>query len=114
MLEMVQALDDLERALEAARETSAPESWTGGVQLVANRLAEYLARQGVQAMDPAGEAFDPRLHEAMLEVETRDVEPGHVVQVVLRGYRRGDRVLRPARVVVARPPGPGNRDSQGA
>lgn len=104
MLEVILALDDLERALGAARESGAPESWTAGVQLVANRLAEYLARRGVTALDPVGEAFDPRFHEALLEVESGDAAPGHVVQAVLRGYRRGDRALRAARVVVARRP----------
>ncbi|MBI5708938.1 MAG: nucleotide exchange factor GrpE [Candidatus Eisenbacteria bacterium] len=104
MLEMILALDDLERALAAAPEQGTPEAWTAGVRLVASRLAEYLARQGVTALDPAGEAFDPRFHEALLELESADAEPGHVVQVVLKGYRRGDRALRAARVVVARRP----------
>lgn len=104
MLEMILALDDLERALAAAREAGAPESWVGGVQLVVNRMGESLARHGVTAIDPLGERFDPAFHEAMLEVDSADVEPGHVVQVVVRGHRRGSRVLRPARVVVARRP----------
>jgi molecular chaperone GrpE len=104
MLELIAAMDDLERALAAARESGAPDAWTQGVQLVVQRLAESLARHGVTPLDPIGEAFDPREHEAMLEVESRDVAPGHVVQVAQRGYRRGDRVLRAARVVVARHP----------
>ena len=104
MLELIQALDDLERALEAAKEADAPESWTRGVELVARRLGEYLARQGVTALDPVGQPFDPAFHEAMLEVETDETSPGHVVQVAQRGYRRGDRALRAARVAVAKPP----------
>ncbi len=102
MMEMVLALDDLERAIDAARDAGAPESWTDGVRLVVNRMADFLSRQGVRVLHPHGEPFDPRFHEAMLEVDAPDVEPGHVVQVVLRGYARGDRVLRPARVVVAK------------
>jgi len=104
MLELVHALDDLDRALAAAREANAPETWVGGVQLVANRIGEYLGRNGVIALNPVGELFDPTFHEAMLEVDAPDAEPGHVVQVILRGYRRGQRALRPARVVVARRP----------
>lgn len=104
IMEMVHALDDLERALDAAPAAGVPEAWLGGVRLVANRMGEYLDRAGVTAMHPVGERFDPAFHEAMLEVDQPDVEPGHVVQVVLRGYRRGDRVLRPARVVVAKHP----------
>jgi molecular chaperone GrpE len=102
MMEMIHALDDLERALGTAPEAGAPEAWAEGVRLVANRMNEYLGRHGVSVMDPAGEPFDPRHHEAILEVDAPGAAPGEVVQVVLRGYRRGDHVLRPARVVVAR------------
>jgi molecular chaperone GrpE len=106
LLEIIAAIDDLDRALDSAREANAPRSWTEGVQLVMSRLVDYLARQGVVALDPIGEPFNPEFHEAMLEVEAPDAEPGHVVQTALRGYRRGPRALRPARVVVARrPPG---------
>jgi molecular chaperone GrpE len=103
MLEIIAALDDLERALEAARESGAPESWTHGVQLVAQRLNEFLVRQGVVALRPVGEPFDPQFHEALLEVDPpAGVAPGAVVQVALTGYRRGARALRAARVVVAK------------
>ncbi|MBI1799826.1 MAG: nucleotide exchange factor GrpE [Candidatus Eisenbacteria bacterium] len=108
MLEMISAVDDLDRALDLARESGAPESWIQGVRLVANRIGEYLARRGVTAIDPVGEPFDPQVHEALLEVEPPSgVAPGSVVQVALKGYRRGPRALRAARVVVAR------RDSAG-
>jgi molecular chaperone GrpE len=109
MHEMLSALDDLERALGAARDAGAPESWTQGVQLVVNRMSEYLARQGITVLDPMGERFDPEFHDAMLEVESDALAPGHVAQVAQRGYRRGDRVLRPARVVVTR----GSAESEG-
>jgi molecular chaperone GrpE len=103
MLEIIAALDDLERALEAAREAGAPESWTHGVQLVSQRLNEFLTRQGVVALRPIGEPFDPQFHEALLEVEPpAGIAPGAVVQVALTGYRRGGRALRAARVVVAK------------
>jgi len=103
MLEIIAALDDLERAIEASRSANAPDAHIQGVQLVANRLGEYLARQGVAVLNPVGERFDPNFHEALLEVEPAEgIEPGHIMQVALKGYRRGDRALRPARVVVAR------------
>lgn len=103
MLEIIAALDDLERAIEASRAAKVPEAHIQGVQLVANRLNEYLARQGVTSLSPVGERFDPNVHEALLEVDPPEgIEPGHVVQVALKGYKRGDRALRPARVVVAR------------
>ena len=103
MLEIIAAVDDLERAISSAQAAGAPESWTSGVRLVANRLEEYLARQGVTVVDPTGQPFDPALHEALLEVDAPEgVAPGSVVQVVLKGYRRGQRVLRATRVVVAK------------
>jgi molecular chaperone GrpE len=105
MLEMITAIDDLDRALEAAREAGATETWTEGVRLTVQRLREYLARQGVVTLEPLGEPFDPTFHEAMLEIDApAGRAPGDVVQVVLKGYARGDRALRPARVIVARAP----------
>lgn len=104
MLEVIAALDDLDRALASSRDSGAPESWAEGVRLVATRLGDYLARQGVVAVDPLGQPFDPRFHEAVLEMAAAGTPPGHVAQVVLRGWRRGERALRAARVVVAREP----------
>jgi len=105
MLEVIAALDDLDRALATARESGAPESWAEGVRMVTSRLVDYLARQGVTPLDPLGQPFDPAFHEAVLEMEAPGVPPGHVTQVILKGWRRADRALRAARVVVAREPG---------
>jgi molecular chaperone GrpE len=105
LLEVVAALDDLDRALESARATGAPASWLDGVALVAQRLHDGLARRGITMEDPVGQPFDPVFHEAMLEVDAPPGTPaGTVVQVSHKGYRRGQRALRPARVVVARAP----------
>jgi len=107
-LELIGVIDDLERALDAAREEGAPGRWSDGVRLTVQRMRDYLARQGVVVLDPAGRRFDPAYHEAMLEMDPpAGVAPGQVIQVVLKGYARGDRVLRPARVVVARAASPG-------
>jgi len=107
-LELIGVIDDLERALDAAREEGAPGRWSDGVRLTVQRMRDYLARQGVVVLDPAGRPFDPAYHEAMLEMDPpAGVAPGQVIQVVLKGYARGDRVLRPARVVVARAASPG-------
>jgi molecular chaperone GrpE len=104
MLEVIVALDDLDRALAAVPESNSPEPWAEGVRMVADRLAEYLGRHGVVALDPVGQPFDPAFHEAVLEMAVPGVEPGHVTEVLLRGWRRGPRALRAARVVVARAP----------
>ena len=103
LLELIGWLDDLERALEAARVAGANEAITDGIALLLQKGQGALGRHGVKAVDPLGEPFDPVFHEAILEVDPgSEVEPGHVAQVVLKGYARGDRALRPARVVVAR------------
>ncbi len=105
LLELVAVADDLERALQGLPDSEQAAAWSGGVELVLRRIRDYLRRQGVEVVDPLGSAFDPGLHEALLEVDASErFAPGTVAEVVLKGYRRGDRALRPARVVVARPP----------
>jgi molecular chaperone GrpE len=109
LLEMVAVLDDLERALSTGDPVdpgSGPASaWTQGVALVAQRIRDFLARQGVAAEDPLGRPFDPAFHEALLELDApAGTAPGTVIQVIHKGYRRGARALRTARVVVARTP----------
>ena len=109
--EVIEVLDDLDRALEVAPQDAkktAPQAasddrWLTGVNLVAGKIRELLARAGVTPIEALGRPFDPHEHEALLEVEApQGSAPGDVVNVVRPGYRRGDRVLRPARVVVAR------------
>jgi len=104
MLEIIAALDDLDRALATVPESGSPEPWADGVRMVGSRLVEYLGRQGVVTLDPMGQPFDPAFHEAVLEMAVPGATPGHVTQVLLRGWRRGMRALRAARVVVARAP----------
>lgn len=105
LLEMVTVLDDLERALASLEGEAAALPWTAGVALTAQTLRDALARAGVEPMDSVGQPFDPERHEAMLEIDAPEgVKPGAVAQELLRGYRRGERTLRPARVMVARAP----------
>ena len=102
LVEQIEVLDDLDRALGAAREAGAAIAWVAGVELVAQRLRDGLARAGVVAVNPAGEPFDPRLHEALIELPAPEgTAAGIVLHVERTGYRRGDRMLRPARVAVA-------------
>ena len=97
--ELLPVLDDLERALGAA-EVHDEATVVEGVRLVQRALADQLAREGLEEILAEG-AFDPHVHEALLSQPAEGVEPGTVLQVVQKGYRLGDRVLRPARVVVA-------------
>jgi molecular chaperone GrpE len=108
MLDLISLLDDLERGIQAARAGGAADPWLQGIELVAARMRDTLARRGVEVVDPLGQPFDPGQHEALLEVPAaQGMKPGDVAQVVLKGYRRGARALRPARVVVARAPAEG-------
>lgn len=97
--ELLPVLDDLERALEAAaaHEEAKLEE---GVQLVQRALAAALKREGLVEIATEG-PFDPHVHEALLSQPAEGAEPGTVLQVLQKGYRLGDRVLRPARVIVA-------------
>ena len=99
--ELLPILDDLGRALEAAAEHEEVKL-EEGVRLVHRSLADVLAREGVAEIETDGK-FDPHVHEALLS-QPSDEEEGTVIEVVQKGYKLGDRVLRPARVVVAGPP----------
>ena len=96
---LLPVLDDLERALDAA-EHHEEAKVLEGVRMTKDALAGVLASEGVEEI-PAEGPFDPHVHEALMTQPGDGVEAGHVVQVVTRGYRIGDVVLRPARVVVA-------------
>jgi molecular chaperone GrpE len=96
---LLPVLDDLERALDAA-EHHEDVKVLEGVRMTKDALAAVLASEGVEEI-PADGPFDPHVHEALMAQPAEGVEPGYVVHVVQRGYRIGDAVLRPARVVVA-------------
>ena len=97
--ELLPILDDLERALEAA-ERHEEAQLVDGVKLVEQSLRTALRKEGLAEIETNG-AFDPHVHEALLTQPSDDVESGSVLEVVQRGYRVGDRVVRPAKVIVA-------------
>jgi len=96
--EVIDAVDNLERALEAAGEG---ESLSSGVEMVLGGLRETLARNGVEAVDPKGEKFDPNRHEALSTQPVEGADSGTVVEVLQKGYVLGEQLVRPARVVVS-------------
>jgi molecular chaperone GrpE len=101
---VVPVLDDLERALQAAGldpEGDSEDGLAHGVILVFRGLRETLTRNGIEAVDPKGERFDPNLHEALSTQPVDGAEAGTVVEVMQKGYRMGDQLIRPARVVVS-------------
>jgi molecular chaperone GrpE len=98
--ELLPIVDDLERALEAAEEHEEAKL-EEGVRLVHRQLASALEREGLAEIETDGK-FDPHVHEALLS-QPSEADEGSVIEVLQKGYRLGDRVLRPARVAVAAP-----------
>jgi molecular chaperone GrpE len=96
--DVIPAIDNLERALESAPDD---DPLSDGVRLVHRELSEALRRAGVETFDPTGERFDPNSSEALSAQPGDGAEPGTVIEVLTRGYRLADHVIRPARVVVA-------------
>ncbi len=109
--------DNMQRAFDAmgpeVREQgdAKVQALVEGVELTERELLKMLEKHGVKKFSPAGEKFDPNLQQAMLEMESTDVPPGHVAQVIQAGYMLGERVLRPALVAVAKAPAKTTRPS---
>ncbi len=115
--ELLPALDNLDRAIEAATLKGAPhhgghpegckqaaedeDPLLAGVRLVRSELSAALARLGVEAFAPLGEAFDPNLHEAVAQQPVEGAASGDIAEVFQNGYRMGETIIRPARVLVA-------------
>ncbi|HEY5287541.1 MAG TPA: nucleotide exchange factor GrpE [Solirubrobacteraceae bacterium] len=96
--ELLPALDNLDRAIDAAE---AEDPLLAGVRLVRSELAAALGRLGIEAFSPLGEAFDPNLHEAVAQQPVEGATSGAVAEVFQNGYRMGETIIRPARVLVA-------------
>jgi len=109
--ELLPAVDNLDRALQAAQsaggadgagqDNGAAATLVSGIKLVHDDVIAALARAGIERFSPEGERFDPQLHEAVAQIPAEGAESGTVVEVYQRGYRLGEVVIRPARVVVA-------------
>ena len=101
--ELLPIVDSLEMGLDSAASASV-ESLVAGKQATLRLLRNAFDKFGIELIDPAGHPFDPQLHEAMSMQPSPTAEPGSVLIVLQRGYRLGDRLLRPARVIVAGEP----------
>jgi molecular chaperone GrpE len=101
---LLPVLDDLGRALGATPPELATHPWVQGLFLVARRLKTLLDQLGVRQLGTPGERFDPRWHEAITTEMRADVPEGTILQVAQPGYALGERVIRPAQVVVAHAP----------
>jgi molecular chaperone GrpE len=103
IVRLLPGLDDLHKALDH-KPAGIDEAWVKGVELSVRKLDEALGAHGLEAIEAVGKPFDPNFHEAIGHEESAEHPEDTVVQVLRRGYRIRDRVLRPALVKVARPP----------
>jgi molecular chaperone GrpE len=116
LTQLLPVIDDVQRALTSVPAELAEHSWTQGVGLIGQKLDHILQLQGLERIGGEGDAFDPRIHEAVAYEEHPVYDEGQVASVYRVGYRLNDRVLRPAQVVVARgssrPPASAGGDSR--
>lgn len=99
--QLLDALDDLTRVADTPADSTTTEALHEGVALVERKLIKALSDAGMEMIDPLGERFDPNVHEALFAAQTDDPEQDDLIsQVVVIGYKFGDRLLRPARVGV--------------
>lgn len=109
---LLSSLDDFERLLEHSSDAEV-STLRDGAKLIYDNLKRALAAHRVTEIDGAGVPFDPRIHEAMLQQPSSDHAPGTVTQVLQRGYRLEERVLRPAKVIIASATGGAAVDGDG-
>jgi molecular chaperone GrpE len=102
--DLLPALDNLERALQAAKKSGENSALVQGVQATQQMFLDALKRHGVTMMDAQGQPFDPNLHQAVQMMPSKDQPPNTVLQVLQPGYLIHDRILRPASVIIATEP----------
>ena len=101
---LIPTLDTFDMAIAAAANDSGSQSLRTGIVMVATQLKSALAEAGLEEIDATGQKFDPTLHEAVSQKETKEVPDGQVVQQIRKGYRIRQRLIRPAGVIVAKAP----------
>lgn len=104
MKDLLQVRDSLERGLEVEAESATVEGLREGKALTLRMLSKVMQDHGLEAIDPLGEPFNPELHEAMTMAPSAEHEENTVVEVLQRGFKLHDRLIRPAMVVVSTKP----------
>ncbi len=112
--QLLDVLDNFQRALEASASSSNHDSLREGTQLVYKNLYDVLTKEGLEPIEAVGKPFDPNLHDALMQLESDEHPEGIVVQEMTKGYKLNDRVLRHSKVAVSKGPGgesdPGDND----
>jgi len=105
MSDLLPVRDSLERGLEAANDPAATvDALREGKQLIMKMLTKVMGDHGLETIDPAGETFDPEKHEAMTMLPSPEHDENTVIDVLEKGYKLHERLIRPAKVVVSRKP----------
>jgi molecular chaperone GrpE len=99
--DLLPVIDNLQRALDAARKSGDSGPLTQGVAMVESQFLELLKRNGIVSIEAEGKPFDPNLHQAVMQKPSDEVEPNSVLQVLEHGFMNHDRVLRPSKVIVS-------------
>ena len=102
LLDMLPVVDDLERALKAEASGEQAQAYRAGVELIYRQMIDLLKRRGVTPFDAVGTDFDPNFHQAVVSEDAPGHRDGEVTEELRRGYKIGERLLRPAMVKVAR------------
>ena len=100
--DLLPVLDNVHRAIEAAEKSSDIESLRSGFRMTAQQIEKVLGSHGCLTIETDGAAFDPNVHDAILQQPSPGVPPGTIVGTASRGYRLHDRVVRPAQVIVSK------------
>ncbi len=99
---IIPIVDELELALRSSQTSKNLDSFKSGVEMIYNKLLQVLEKEGVKPIQAEGQKFDYNLHEAIMMKEAKDVESGTILEVVQKGYLYKDKVLRHAKVIVAK------------
>jgi molecular chaperone GrpE len=102
--ELLPVFDNLERAVQHSEGTTDIQALADGIRMVMKQFVDTLGRMGIERLSAVGKPFDPAVHEAIQHMETSEFPPGTIAAEAQSGYRQGDRLLRPALVVVAKAP----------
>lgn len=98
---LTDVLDNFELAFDPRHKAGSVEDFEKGIRLIYNKFREILSDEGLEEINPAGQAFDPNLHEALMQQPSDTVPENHVVQVLQKGYKAKSRILKHAKVIVS-------------
>jgi len=104
LYDLLDVVDNFDRAIEADKKESNPDVIVQGIEIIYKQLIKVLDSYGVKSIESKEKSFDPEVHEAIQKVHTDEAEPGSIINELQKGYFHKDKVLRPARVVVAAEP----------